>query len=88
MWWVFFSVAWLCTLPLSVIGFIAVGRGYDVHYALPSSAADLVDVILNCILLIVAKCCNNCVGKISDEVGDSITMREFQGHAENAGIAG
>ena len=54
-----------------MIGFIAASRGYEVLEAIPSSVADLVDVILNCILLIVAKYAKNCVGKIADEVGDA-----------------
>ncbi len=81
MWWVCFFVAWLCTFPLAVMAFIAVGRGYEHHSATTASVTDLLDVILNCILLIVSKFCSNKDARITaDQVGDSITMREFQGH--------
>ena len=72
-----------------MIGFIAVGRGYEAEDAIPCSVGDLLEVILNCILLTVSKFCWNKTTRITaDRTGDSITMREFQGHAENAGIAG
>ena len=69
IWCVFLSVAWFCTFPLSVIGFIAMNRGYK--GAVTESFSDLVSVIFSCLLMIVSKFARNEIARISaDQAGN------------------